>query len=232
MEEALVVIEENQYWIYLSLGLFGLAYLRIAIKRHQEFQSTFFSLERDRSREKFIQAVLMLVLVAICLVATFLTATFAAPAVPLAARPTVLPTVSLFHTPGSTQQGEIVETTPSISESSTPEGLGCSNANATITSPKDGDTLSGIIDVLGTANITGFAFYKVEIRSFESNAIWQAIGAGSDPICENCENKELLAKWDTSLVTVGEYTLRLTVMDSLGNAPLPCEMKVRVISSD
>ncbi|OGO17054.1 MAG: hypothetical protein A2Z14_09090 [Chloroflexi bacterium RBG_16_48_8] len=232
MEEALVIIEENQYWIYLGLGLSGLIYLRIAIKRYQEYRSTFFSLERDRARGKFIQSVFMLVLVAVGLLATFIAATFAAPAVPITARPTVLPTVSLLTTPKITIEGEEVEATVTPMGGATPEGLGCSNPKATITSPQDGDSISGIIDVLGAADIPGFAFYKVEIRSLGSEAIWQAIGAGSGPICESCAIEELLARWDTSLVTAGDYLLRLTVMDSVGNAPLPCELRVRVLPSE
>jgi len=229
MEEALVLIEENQTWIYLGLGFFGLIYLRIATKRFQDYRSTFFSLERDRARDKLIQSILMLILVAAGLIATFMAATFGGPAVPISARPTVLPTVSLLSTPRASDEGDQAEISTTPMEDAIVEGLGCSNPGATITSPEDGDSINGVIDILGAANIPGFAFYKVEIKSFAGQAIWQAIGAGPEPICESCEIEEQLARWDTSLVTPGEYLLRLTVMDSLGNAPLPCELKVRVL---
>lgn len=229
MEEALVLIEENQTWIYLGLGFFGLIYLRIASKRYQDYRSTFFGLEMDRARDRLIQSILMLILVAAGLIATFMAATFGGPAVPISARPTVLPTVSLLSTPRPSDDGDQAEIGTTPMENAIVEGLGCSNPEATITSPEDGDSINGVIDILGAANIPGFAFYKVEIKSFAGQAIWQAIGAGPEPICESCEIEELLARWDTSLVTPGEYLLRLTVMDSLGNAPLPCELKVRVL---
>jgi hypothetical protein len=232
MEEALVLIEEHQSWIYLGLGFFGLVYLRIAINRYQEFRSTFFGLERDRARERLVQSILMLVLVAAGLIATFLAATFGGPAVPISARPTVLPTVSLLKTPVVGGEGQNVEPSSTPMEGEIQEGLGCSNQDATITSPKDGDSINGMVDILGTANILGFAFYKVEIRSFAPGAIWQAIGAGTEPVCERCNIEQLLARWDTSLVTSGEYLLRLTVMDAVGNAPLPCELRLRVLPAE
>jgi hypothetical protein len=232
MEEALVLIEENQSWIYLGLGFFGLIYLRIAIKRYQEYRSTFFGLERDRARGRLIQSILMLTLVVAGFVATFLAATFGGPAVPVSARPTVLPTVSLLKTPEVADEGSQVQASTTPMEESIVEGLGCSNPNATITSPKDGDSIRGVVEILGIANIPGFAFYKIEIKSITGDAMWQAIGAGTDPVCENCDIEELLARWDTSLVMTGEYLLRLTVMDSLGNAPLPCELRVRVLPAE
>jgi hypothetical protein len=232
MEEALVLIEENQSWIYLGLGFFGLIYLRIAIKRYQDYRSTFFSLERDRARERLIQSILMLILVVAGFVATFLAATFGGPAVPVSARPTVLPTVSLLKTPEIAGAGNQVEASTTPMEDAIIEGLGCSNPAATITSPKNGDSIRDVVDILGVANIPGFAFYKVEIKSLTPDAMWQAIGAGTKPICENCSIEELLARWDTSLVMTGEYMLRLTVMDSVGNAPLPCELRVRVLPAE
>jgi hypothetical protein len=232
MEEALVLIEENQSWIYLGLGLFGLIYLRIAVKRYKDYKSTFFGLERDRARERLLQSSLMLIIVAVGLVVTFLAATFGGPAVPVSARPTVLPTVSLLKTPEVESAGSQAEVSSTPVESAILEGMGCGNPDATITSPKDGDTINNVVDVIGTANIPGFAFYKVEIRGSTTQAMWQAIGAGNEPICENCDIEGPLARWDTSLVIPGEYLLRLTVMDSIGNAPLPCEMKVRVLPAN
>ena len=232
MEEALVIIEENQTWIYLVLGIFGLVYLRIAVKRFQEFRSTFFGLERDRARERLVQSIIMLILVVAGMVATFVAATFGGPAVPISVRPTVLPTVSLLSTPEAPAEGDQGQATVTPMNEVISEGLGCENPNATILSPDDGDTLSGVVDILGVANIPGFAFYKVEIKSLSPDAIWQAIGAGTEPICENCETEDLLGRWDTSLVASGEYLLRLTVMDSVGNAPLPCELRVRVLPTE
>jgi hypothetical protein len=232
MEEVLVIIQDHQTWAYITLGVLGLIYLRLVIKHLQEYRSTFFGLERDRARERLVRSGFMLSLTVLGLVVVFVAATFGGPAVPVVARPTVLPTVSLLSTPesGISEQNGTPASTP-LQEDEL-QGLGCSNASATIVYPGDGDSINGVIDILGTANIPGFAFYKVEIKPLSPDVVWQAIGAGTDPVCENCAEEEVLTRWDTSLVTAGEYILRLVVMDAAGNAPLPCELNVRVLPSD
>jgi hypothetical protein len=40
-----------------------------------------------------------------------------------------------------------------------------------------------------------------------------------------------LGTWDTRLVVPGEYALRLVVTDTVGNAPQPCVILVRVLPS-
>jgi len=232
MEDALVLIEEHQIWMYLSLGAIGLLYLRLVLKHLQEFQGTFFGLERDRAREKLVRSIVMLGLVAVGLVAVFVAATFGGPAVPVSARPTVLPTVSLLSTLGEVISGDNEVPTSAPMDEAALEGLGCSNPNATIASPKDGDSINGVVGIEGVANIPGMAFYKVEIKSLAPDVIWQAIGAGTDPVCETCVEEELLSRWDTSLMTTGEYIVRLVVIDSAGNAPMPCEINVRVLPSE
>jgi hypothetical protein len=233
MEEALVLIEEYQSWIYLLLGVFGLVYLRLTLKRAKQLRSTFFGLESARAREDLMRSILMLVLVVVGFLVTFVAATFGGPAIPISARPTVLPTVSLLSTPeGISGEEEIIETATPLGETLLAES-GCLNPNATILSPEEEDSVSGMVDILGVADIPGFAFYKIEIKSLTPDSTWQAIGAGTTPVCENCDEGSLvLARWDTSLLTPGEYSLRLVVMDSTGNAPLPCEIGLRVLPSE
>jgi hypothetical protein len=110
----------------------------------------------------------------------------------------------------------------------TPNGSGCANPSATISSPQNGDTLTGAIEVQGTADIPNFAFYKFEFRAAgNTEEVWQAISAGTEPI-----EQDVLGSWDTSLVPAGDYDFRLVVTDTAGNAPLPCEIQVRVVPSE
>ena len=110
------------------------------------------------------------------------------------------------------------------------QGVGCLNPDATLTSPQDGESISGTVKILGTANIQNFAFYKVEYRSLTPDSSWLTVSAGTVPVCEGkCEISEELGSWDTSLVSPGEYGFRLVVTDTEGNAPLPCEIQVRVL---
>jgi hypothetical protein len=111
---------------------------------------------------------------------------------------------------------------------STADASGCANPEATITLPENGATLTGVVEVEGTADIANFAFYKFEFRpAAQTSSVWQAIAAGTEPVTE-----AVLGTWDTSLVPSGDYAFRLVVTDTAGNAPLPCVIQVRVIPSE
>ena len=230
MEESLVFIEENQAWIYAILVVAGLIYLRLLIKRIGDYQRTFFGLERERARGRLIRVGTMLGLVVIGFAVIFISTTFAGPALPLSARPTEAPTVSLLNTPDDSggMDDEVILATSIAEESSSV--LSCSNPQATLRYPEDGDSVSGRVEIEGVANIAGFAFYKLEIRSIALGDEWRAITAGVDTICgPDCEDQFVLGTWDTSLVTPGEYEFRLVVLDTVGNAPMPCTIKLRVL---
>jgi hypothetical protein len=230
MEESLVFVEENQVWIYVVLALAGLLYVRLAIARYGDYQRTFFGLERERARTRLIPAGTMLGLVVFGFVVVFISTTFAGPALPISSRPTEVPTVSLLRTPdGSGILEDEIELATAISGEDS-SVLSCSNSKATLRYPEDGDSISGRIEIQGVANIDGFAFYKLEIRSVALNDEWRAIAAGVNSICgPDCEDQYVLGTWDTSLVTPGEYEFRLVVLDTVGNAPMPCTIKLRVL---
>jgi hypothetical protein len=228
MEEILLFIEEQQTWIYILFGLLGLIYLRASIRSYQNLRKAIFSLEREQAMSRLSRSAAILALLVAGLVATFVLATFASPAVPASMRSTPLPTVSLLATPGT--QSEVVDEGFSTVTPLSPSGLdgaGCINPDATILEPENGDTVSGRLRIIGVANIQNFAFYKVEYRSFDG--AWLSVSAGSTPVCENCENTEELGVWDTSLVEPGIYGFRLVVTDTAGNAPLPCEIQIRIM---
>jgi hypothetical protein len=227
MVEALVLIETYQTWIYLVLGCAGLVYLALTLKWINVYRNALFGLERERAASALSRYGAMTALVVAALVGTFVTATFLGPAVPLSARPTPVPTVSLLTTPQNgvpAAQGTFVPATELAL--GTPEGVGCTNPLATLSEPAPDATLTGTVDIKGTANIANFAFYKFEFRSANSTDPWQAVSAGTDPVVD-----DLLGKWDTSLVNSGDYDFRLVVTDTSGNAPLPCVIRVHIAPS-
>jgi hypothetical protein len=223
MEEALVFIERQQVWIFLLLGLFALIYLRQTLLAIQEVRASVFGLERERSMGKLHRAAAMLTLAGAGLLATLVITTFISPSVPLSARPTAIPTVSLLSSPSPAA----VQAPGGLPPTTMPEpgldGSGCLNPQATLTSPVDGQSLTGMVEVRGTADIVNFAFYKYEYRSSSAGSVWRSISAGTKPVVDG-----LLGNWDTSLVLPDEYLFRLVVTDTAGNAPLPCVIKVYV----
>lgn len=231
MEEALLFLESNQRLIYAVLIAMSLIYARLTLRAWQGFRASLFGLERERAARRLSRSGAGLAIVLALLAAVFILVTFASPALPISARPTVIPTISLLTTPEPSG-------TQTAADLASPEplqplelgGAGCDNAEATIKEPVDGSRLSGVVSFLGAANIPGFAFYKIEYNDLSPDGAWLAITASTVPVCEDvCEESELLGTWDTSLVTPGDYAVRLVVTDTQGNAPLPCEILISVI---
>lgn len=233
MEAALIIIEQNQAWIYLALGIFTVVYSRMVYKRVEGLRRAFFGLEKERARDALMRAIAMLVLILVGLIATFGITTFASPAIPVTERPTPMPTVSLLRTaeaPSFPSDGtDLATQIPNAVDGE----AGCANPDATIYTPESGSSISGVVEITGAATIPAFAFYKLEYLNSSPEAVWRAIAAGTEPVCEgNCPVEDLLGRWDTGLLTAGEYSLRLVVSDAAGNAPLPCEILVRILPSE
>lgn len=230
MEDAILFIEANQSWIYLVLVLLIVVYAWLVMQAYQELRAAVFGLERERAITRLTRSGAMLALVLSGLLATFVITTFAGPAIPPALRPTALPTVSLLATSPSKQDSEAEAGAPP-----TPltvdmiDGSGCQNPDATISSPDSGEALGGELELLGKANIPGFAFYKLEYHDLKAGSNWLAISASNEPVCASCEEEQFLGVWDTGLVTAGQYAIQLVVTDTLGNAPLPCQILVQVV---
>jgi hypothetical protein len=233
MEEIILSIEAFQSWIYLVLGLAGLIYTALVLRAYRDVRASIYGLERERATRRITRSGAMLVLIVAGLAATFVISNFASPAIPASARPTALPTVSLLATP---QRGPGIVSGPF--ETATPivasaiDGAGCTNELATIRSPETNSTVRGEIQFLGTANITNFAFYKLEYHDLRPESTWLAIWASNVPVCETgCqeEDGDLLGSWDTTLVRPGQYVVQLVVTDTQGNAPLPCQVLLQVV---
>ena len=219
MEEALLLIASFQGWIYVSLLLTSLAYLRLALKWHSEVRNSQFGLEREKASSKRSRAAGMLILISAAAAATFVISTFLVPQFPASPQATAIPTISLLE-PEAVQDS-------TAEPQGTPSGVGCLNEGATISSPISGEELRGLVEISGTADIPNFAFYKIEIRSSEPSSVWQVITAGTDTLTE-----EMLGMWDTSLVENGVYLLQLVVTDTVGNAPLPCTIEIVVLPEE
>ena len=91
-----------------------------------------------------------------------------------------------------------------------------------ITSPKEGDTVSGVVKVEGTADIPDFGFYKYEI-SRPGDSIWLSLNAGEAPVRDG-----VLGEWITDMLPEGDYMLRLVVTDNKGQTLPACVIQVRV----
>jgi len=76
-----------------------------------------------------------------------------------------------------------------------------------IISPATGDIISGQVTITGTTDVLGFASSQLDFSyASDSTGTWFALQTSSQP-----EVDSPLAIWDTSLITDGDYNLRLRV---------------------
>jgi murein DD-endopeptidase MepM/ murein hydrolase activator NlpD len=93
---------------------------------------------------------------------------------------------------------------------------GCSAPGVLITQPLAGTTLNGVVEVRGTANITDFASYRLEIRA-SGDPNYREIVRVTQPVSDN-----VLWQLDTDAFAPGNYLLRLTALTRRRGFPQPC----------
>ncbi len=80
-----------------------------------------------------------------------------------------------------------------------------------ITSPVAGAVIAGIRRITGTASDSSFEGYRLDFGAGDQPSEWTEIITQSTPVTEG-----KLASWDTTTLSDGKYTLRLTAMDTNG----------------
>jgi hypothetical protein len=225
MEEALQYFKDYEVFIYLALGIIAVWYVRKFALAWEELREAAFNLEKESAQARLNRAAGMLIFLLILGVAEFALVSFVVPIVP-GASPLFTPTLDLLATPSvtladTTQQAFQAVTMTPLPTIQTDSG-GCVPGQVMITSPQDGETVSDVVEILGTANIPNFGFYKFEIAAINDTA-WQTIQAGDIITTEG-----KLGFWDTSQLPPGDYALRLVVTDNEGGSPEPCVIQIRV----
>ena len=208
----------------LALGLlFGLWRITRALK---EEHGAVFGLEREIAQHHMQQAIATLTLVGFLALAEFALVVFMAPNIPGLTQ-LATPTINPLVTPTGTFPLEFMETLGVVTPGGptpTIQATGCIPGQIDITTPKPGDTLKGSIQLVGTANIPNFGFYKYEFAPLGSDN-WNAIVAYNKVVQDS-----KLGTWDTSAITPGDYQLRLVVSDNQGINFPACVIPVRIIA--
>lgn len=230
MAEAISFFRAFEVWIYVFLGLVGLYFIRKFILSWQELRGAGFGLERDNAQARLNQSAVVLVLLIIIAVAEFVMVSFVGPSMPSAnVLPT--PTLSLLVTTTPTTSPNLTETpggaipTAILEAAQATEPSGCVPGQIEITAPQNGQEVSGVVEVLGSAAITDFGFYKIEIK-LPDDPSWLTLQAGNITIQQG-----KLSDWDTRSLSPGEYQLGLVVVDNQARLSPPCVVQVRVVRS-
>jgi len=111
---------------------------------------------------------------------------------------------------------------PPVQPTPTPPPAALCNPQVSIASPRPNQRVSGIIQIVGTANIPDFQFYKVEYGIGEVPIEWHSIS----PVHREPITNSLLDVWNTDAYPEGVYILRLTAVDNRGQFPQPCQVRI------
>ena len=209
--------------IYIALSIGGLFAFRRMWRSWREWRDSVYGLEREFALRRLVQATGAAFLILVLVFVEFFVATFIAPSLP-ATDILATPTLDLLLTPADTLSPEqATQAALSPVTQSVPSGMsGCIPDQIMITAPEPGTTISGTVEITGTANVPNFGFFKYEVAPLGSQN-WATISAGREP-----KINEVLGTWNTSSLTNGDYFLRLVITDNVGISLEPCVIAVGV----
>jgi hypothetical protein len=214
MIPALQLIAQYQYYILGGLGLVALFFLVRFLRVRRYLVSTPFGLEREEALQRQNGALAVLTLLVALAVIVYLNERLILPEL---TGPEITPTPRFTPTPSpspvAASNGIVVDSS------------GCDNPDATLTAPRPDERIAGGFEVMGTANIPNFAFFKFEISGAGTGGEWLSLGVGTSPVVDG-----VLGRFDASARESGSYAFRLVVLDNAGNSPPPCVVAVTLIS--
>ncbi|MGA9398805.1 MAG: hypothetical protein WBV22_11160, partial [Anaerolineaceae bacterium] len=170
--------------------------------------------QRMRSNASILVSMVVLMLF-IFIVTTFVT--------PMLPRVEVMPTPTVelaTPQPIALNLGEGGDVTPTMEVA---ESQNCVSGKLELTEPRNGSELNGTVTLQGVINVQDFGFYKYEY-SQPGSSTWMIIAANG-----TLDPEGTLGLWDTSLLTPGEYFLRLVVTDNRSNVIGLCIIGVKLI---
>lgn len=212
--------------IFAVLILGFLVYIRKFLIALKGWQRSVFGLERSMAQRQLVTSTTGLALLLFLLVGEFLIVTIVGPRMPsiqVSATPT-------SENPFATLTVVVEEAEATLAPTAT---IGqdtlvseCVPGQVEITSPADGSTISGTVEIIGSMYTDNFGSYKYEFSP--TGAIsWTTIAAGNQ-----LKLDELLGYWYTSSLTPGVYLLQLVPLDNQGNDLTPCIITVEVVSEE
>lgn len=209
--------------IYIVLAIGALFSFRWLLRSLSETRTAVYKLEKEFSAKRLGQsaAISAFLLILFCL--EFSMASFIIPGLPAAVFLTT-PTLDFISTRTATLSVEMMTQIAGLPpQTNVPNATGCVPGQLDLTSPKAGEEIKGIIDLIGTVNISNFGFYKYEVAPQGSDT-WATVSAGRTTVSDAS-----LGRWDTTALTPGDYQLRLVVTDNQGIGLPACVVAIRVL---
>jgi len=210
--------------IFLLLGLGLLIYLRKFTIGLREWRKAIFGLERDQAQRKLITASTGLTLLILLVIGEFLLVTIIGPQIPASTivEDQVLESPSMSTEVASTEESMFSATAQTEQVNQENIVSECIEGVVEITSPENGEMISGTVEIIGSMNIENFGSYKYEYSS-AGTVDWITIAAGNERRLD-----ENLGYWYTSSLVPGGYLLQLVPLDNAGEELTPCIIFIEV----
>lgn len=222
MVDFLKFLAEYEALVYIILAIGALFSFRWLFRSWNEWRIAVFKLEREFSARRLGRSAVISVMIVVFFCVEFFLASFIIPGLP-ADFFLATATLDLISTPTGTLSPEMLtQFAVQPQRTSQPNTAGCTPGQIELTFPAPGEEIRGAIELSGTVNIPNFGFYKYEVAPLGSDT-WATIAAGRTVVIESA-----LGGWDTSVLTPGDYQLRLVVVDNQGTALTPCVVPVQV----
>ena len=221
MQQIFLFLEKYQAYLYLILALTGFSFARWLWQALKEWRNAFFGLEREIAMRRLAQASAGTVFVLVMMCTVFFISTFVVPALPADAL-IATPTIDILATPGAAQVGEAALTSATTPLPTAPGSEGCLPGKLEITSPRPNSEINGIVTLVGTVNLPNFGFYKYEV-ALQGSEAWTTISASSE-----VRNNEDLGDLNTSILTPGDYLLRVVALDNATQVIGTCVISIRI----
>lgn len=214
--------------IYILLGLGILIYLRKFLIGLREWKRSVFGLERDRAQRKLVSASTGLTLLILLVIGEFLLVTVIGPRLP---GQTFQENIARPSEPSATEMvvvddDQIEEINDPLTAAGEPLDSVCIEDVLEITSPNDGEAISGTVEIIGSVNIENFGSYKYEYSTTAAED-WITIAAGN-----RLKLNESLGSWYTSDLPPGTYLLKLVPLNNNGDELKPCIVRVEVVREE
>lgn len=220
-------LNSYRFAIYFILTLGLIIFLSKFLRGLREWQKSVFGLERSMAQRKLVGAVTGLTLLVLLFIGEFLLVTLVSPRMPSAAveETSLVETPTLdAELPAEDEEGQTPTPIATISQESLESE--CIEGVTEITSPQNGASISGTVELIGSVNVENFGSYKYEFSS-TGTVNWITIAANN-----TLKLNENLGYWYTSNLTPGTYLLQLVPLDNTGEEMTPCIIAVAVVSDD
>jgi cytoskeletal protein RodZ len=114
--------------------------------------------------------------------------------------------------------------TPTPEPAPAPAAVACADLRSTLSGLGQGQVVSGVVGISGSATHENFQYYKLEYAPGTNAAGGFVYFDGSNSQISG----GLLGNFDSRTLPNGEYTIRITVVDQSGNFPPPCAVSIVV----